>query len=190
MFFCFFIVFQDKRAIIRIQFQLKVGVSMQVLVIGLFCLIVLWEGFITFNSHQVGQDSEARSRKSLAFVANVTQRIPTLLLRFLERIFFPLYPSLRSQSRSEFEHFLIRKAAHMTQFFILAILWLSFWHLQGIVWYNVLIYSLALTLLASVLDEFYQHFIPKRTASVIDVLVDFSGGLFASLIYAIFLFWV
>ncbi|MGL6008879.1 MAG: VanZ family protein [Culicoidibacterales bacterium] len=162
---------------------------------SLLFLLIICEAFISFNSLQVGHKSEARSRKVFAKLSTFQSQSPQGIQRFitgclhiLHTIFDPLYPVLKTQNTIEFEHFLIRKAAHMTQFFVLALLWLSFFESIGFNWSHTLFYSLALVLFGSVIDEFIQHFIPNRCASVIDVLVDFSGGLLASFGY--FLFFV
>ncbi|MGL6057394.1 MAG: VanZ family protein [Culicoidibacterales bacterium] len=165
---------------------------MSTLLIILILLLLLWQGFISFNSLQVGQQSEARSRSFNNKLTRFKTKTPnwskimiTWVLSRLHVIFDPLYPTLKAQNNAEFEHFLIRKAAHMTQFFVLTILWLCLFTSINLIWYHSLFYSLALVLLASVIDEFIQHFVPNRSASVIDVLVDFSGGLIAGIGYFI-----
>lgn len=170
---------------------------MFIIQIILLISIFIWEGFITFNSRQIGHLSEDRSQRSLKQWINWQKKWPESSRRLwhvlqikLQHVFFPLYPELVQQSALAFEHFLLRKLAHMTQFMILTILLLGFWQSLNLTWYNVIIYSLALTLLASVTDEFIQHFVPKRSANVIDVLVDFSGGLIAAIGYSFILLFL
>lgn len=170
---------------------------MFILTIILFLGLVFWEGFITFNSRQIGHLSEARSQTSLTRWLNWQKKWPHFLQtawhagqKKLTHFFYPLYPELVEQSAQVFEHFLIRKLAHMTQFMILTLLLLAFWQSLALPWYDIIIYSLALTLLASVIDEFVQHFVPKRSASVIDVLVDFSGGLIAAFGYSLIILFL
>jgi VanZ family protein len=84
-------------------------------------------------------------------------------------------------------HFLVRKAGHLTEYAILALLaarafrtssrellrhrwfWLSFLF--------VVAYSLS--------DEFHQSFVPSRTASIYDSMIDSVGGLTALVLLAI-----
>lgn len=61
-------------------------------------------------------------------------------------------------------HFLIRKAAHVSEYAILAILWRRATGGASI--------AFALSLLTASLDEFRQSFTPGRDGSVYDVLLD------------------
>ena len=70
-------------------------------------------------------------------------------------------------------HFLIRKAAHVFEYAVLAILWRR---ATGGTWS-----ALALAVLTASLDEFRQSFIPTRTGSVYDVLLDGTGAAVALL---------
>jgi VanZ family protein len=71
-------------------------------------------------------------------------------------------------------HFLIRKAAHVFEYGVLAILWRR---ATGGTWS-----ALALAVLTASLDEFRQSFIPTRTGSVYDVLLDGTGAAAALLV--------
>ena len=75
----------------------------------------------------------------------------------------------------------VRKAAHLTEFAILAmLLWRAFrkpakgekrawsWREARNAWLGVVIYATT--------DEIHQYFVPTRTASVWDVLIDSTGG--------------
>ena len=65
-------------------------------------------------------------------------------------------------------HFLVRKGAHVFEYAVLAILWRR---ATGGTWS-----ALALAVLTASLDEFRQSFIPTRTGSVYDVLLDGTGA--------------
>jgi VanZ family protein len=96
-----------------------------------------------------------------------------------------LFPHL-SERTIEIFQFVVRKAGHLTEYAILALLaarafrtstrellrkrW--FW----ISWLLVLAYSLS--------DEFHQSFYPSRTASIYDSMIDSLGGLVALLLLA------
>lgn len=72
-------------------------------------------------------------------------------------------------------NFYVRKAAHMTEYFILFILVYraineKFTIIKG------LIFSLIFVFLYACTDEFHQSFIPERTASFRDVMIDTCGG--------------
>jgi VanZ family protein len=71
-------------------------------------------------------------------------------------------------------HFLIRKAAHIFEYGVLAILWRR---AAGGTWR-----ALGLSVLTASLDEFRQGFIPSRVGSVYDVLLDGMGAAGALLV--------
>jgi VanZ family protein len=77
-------------------------------------------------------------------------------------------------------HFLIRKTAHLAEYFLFSVLlfralrggrqgWLLRWGIA----------ALAIAAAFSALDEFHQSFVPSRTASPWDSLLDTSGAAIA-----------
>jgi VanZ family protein len=110
-----------------------------------------------------------------AFTADNTSRI---IVPFLHWIF-----PRASHARLEHFHFLVRKCAHFTEYFILSLL-----VLRGIragrpgtrfAWALLVV---AIVLAYASLDEYHQSFVPGRTAAVRDVLIDTTGGAAAQLI--------
>ncbi len=71
---------------------------------------------------------------------------------------------------------MVRKAAHVIEYFTLGILFYLAFRTLNVSVINQGIYALFLLLLCAVLDEYFQSFV-SRTSSVSDVLLDFSGGL-------------
>lgn len=82
----------------------------------------------------------------------------------------------------ELIHFAIRKSAHFVEYFIFSLLllravrgnrhgWMLRWALEALV----------MAALFSMLDEFHQSFVPSRTASPWDSLLDTTGAAFAQL---------
>ena len=128
--------------------------------------LFVWMAFIFFAS--TGE-----------FSADNTSRIIGPLLRWL-------FPRI-SEERLAFAHFLIRKAAHFTEYAILA--WLAaraFSTSSGQTLHRRwLLISLALIVLYALSDEYHQSFVASRTASIYDSLIDMSGGLTALLFYAL-----
>ncbi len=96
-----------------------------------------------------------------------------------------LYPDIPYESLNSIHQF-IRKAAHVTEYFILSLLLLRAFH--GSSFRRTRRQSL-LTLLIVVLwaagDELHQAFVPERTASVIDVMIDTGGALLGLVVSAI-----
>ena len=78
-------------------------------------------------------------------------------------------------------HFLIRKAAHLTEYAILACLLLRAFRAGAVIaWrWHWAILSLLLVAVYAVLDEYHQAFTQYRTGSVSDSVLDMAGGLLA-----------
>lgn len=81
-------------------------------------------------------------------------------------------------------HHLIRKSAHFTEYAILSALWFRAVRVGlPAVWQaRWALLGLAVSLSVAILDEFHQSFVPSRTSSGYDVLLDFCGALFAQLL--------
>lgn len=96
-----------------------------------------------------------------------------------------IFPGFSPQTLSVI-HFGIRKCAHFTEYFILS--WLILRGLRGgnkvakIQW---ALLTIALVFGYAALDEFHQSFVPGRTASFRDVLIDTSGGIAAQVVAAL-----
>ncbi len=117
---------------------------------------IAWAALIwTFSSHD--------------FAAESTGPLLLPLLRWL----------LPGASRETLEqlHWLLRKTGHVVEYFVFALLVargvrgpVSGWQRQ---WGG---YTLAIVFLYAVLDEWRQSFVPTRTASATDVVLDVAGG--------------
>lgn len=73
--------------------------------------------------------------------------------------------------------YIIRKSAHFFEYGLLAALLAIDFYLFNQSRLNLVIYSLFITLMCAVGDEFYQSFI-GRGSNVRDIVIDFSGALF------------
>ncbi len=76
-------------------------------------------------------------------------------------------------------HFILRKLGHFTEYAILAFLAArafrtSSYHVLRDGWFWI---SLLLVIVYSLSDEYHQLFVPTRTASIYDSLIDSFGGL-------------
>jgi VanZ family protein len=98
--------------------------------------------------------------------------------RFIGPLFHWLFPDL-SESRLGTLHFLIRKAAHFTEYAVLAFLARRAFFTSGNEFMQRRWFELSLLLITcyALLDEFHQSFVPTRTASIYDSAVDVAGGL-------------
>ncbi len=88
-------------------------------------------------------------------------------------------------------HFLVRKSAHFCSYGVLSAFAFFSWRATfpavkawSVRWSGL---ALLLTLLAASADEFHQSFVPSRTASPRDVLLDMVGAIFFQIAIAIWL---
>ena len=120
--------------------------------------VVLWTAFIWGNSLQPAADSSAQSQ-------SVVDILKPLL-------------SAMGVAAGQWQH-LIRKAAHMFEFFMLCLLWLGVFRAKRYRW------PLGLSLLTACIDEGIQYFVPGRSNQLSDVAIDFTGALIAAVLCAV-----
>jgi VanZ family protein len=118
------------------------------------------------------------------FTADNTSRIIVPVLHWL-------FPHASRQALLLMHHY-IRKAGHLTEYFILSLLVLR--GIRGGNRATRLRLAWALATIAVVacyasLDEFHQSFVPGRTAAVSDVLLDTIGGATAQVVVALVMLW-
>ena len=123
--------------------------------------VLIWMGIIFSMSTDAGSAEE-------------TGGILEPLLRWM-------WPSI-SQDTIEWCHFIIRKCGHLSEYAMLA--FLAWRALEKPYLSKIPVFSLKLAarawLIATVYaatDEFHQIFVPSRTASVGDVMIDSTGAL-------------
>ncbi|HEV7860405.1 MAG TPA: VanZ family protein [Pyrinomonadaceae bacterium] len=121
----------------------------------------------------------------LIFFASTGELSASNTSRIVRPLLLWLFPDI-SEARIELAHFLIRKAGHLTEYAILALL--AARALSGSLhdalrrrWFYV---SLLIVIIYALLDEFHQSFVPSRTASIYDSLIDIAGGLTALVWFA------
>jgi VanZ family protein len=107
----------------------------------------------------------------------------------LWKIVHALYGGI-SEEQFEVLHIFVRKAAHFIFYGLLSVFAYYSWkatlparRIWTFRWGGL---ALAATLIAGSLDEFHQVFVPSRTASVRDVLLDVTGALFFQILIAAF----
>jgi VanZ family protein len=104
--------------------------------------------------------------------------------RFIGPLLLWLFPNL-SESQLAAIHFLTRKAAHFTEYAILAFLARRAFIASASSFIQRRWFELALLLVTcyALLDELHQSFVPSRTASIYDSAIDVAGGLTVLLIF-------
>ena len=112
---------------------------------------------------------------------------------FLVKLASPFLPTAGSESvllaRAELIHYFVRKAAHMTEYFLLALslqLPLSAWLSAQLKPNFRILTGLTATILFAALDEFHQTFVPGRSGNFTDVCIDSTGAVIASFCLVIF----
>ncbi len=106
-----------------------------------------------------------------SFSAEKTSRIIEPLIRFF-------VPQITAHE-IETVHFLIRKAAHMTEYCIASLLLFhSFRNTKQFQkHWRWAFYSVVIVICIATMDEFLQSFVASRTSSVVDVGIDIVGGM-------------
>ena len=112
---------------------------------------------------------------------------------FLVRLFSPILPAADTNelllARAEAIHFFVRKAAHMTEYFLLMLsvyLPVSVWLKNRITFRIRIFLSFCLTVLFAAFDEFHQSFVDGRSGNFVDVCID-SIGILAATVFLFFL---
>lgn len=130
----------------------------------LTAITILFVLFIFHNSMYSGPQSGSQSR----YVMN-------LLNHLLNVLGSPMILS---------EH-LVRKAAHFAEYFVLGILVLITARSYRKTIRDLVFVDMFFLLLVPVIDEFIQLYTPQRGSSVLDVLLDFSGGMAGMLLFSV-----
>lgn len=130
------------------------------LVIGWIALL-FWVGLIFYMSNQPGDVSSKQSE---------------LVLKLFQLVGIDLNKEL-----GELATFIVRKAAHFTEYFILCLLAINvmkyYFNIK-----NAIVYAFIFSVLYACTDEIHQYFIPGRAMAFRDVLIDSSGALTAMII--------
>lgn len=139
-------------------YKVKGGIGLKKLFF--FFLTSFWATFIFYNSLQSGQDSAAISGR---FVS----------------LFYKIFKWFKISIEIEKLSYCIRKAAHMFEFFLLAVLVFPVFENKKCKYLFVLIFGLII----AVIDETIQMFIPGRMNSLLDIAIDFFGVFIAVLVH-------
>jgi VanZ family protein len=116
--------------------------------------LVVWLVFISYAS-------------SDSFNAGNTSRIIGPLVLWL-------FPNTSPETMATI-HFVTRKIAHFTEYAILGFLAARAFRPYPR-WFLI---SAVLVVVYALIDEYHQSFVPSRTASVLDSLIDMAGGITA-----------
>ena len=105
--------------------------------------------------------------------------------RIIRPLVLWLFPET-SEATLQTIHFVVRKLAHFTEYAVLGFLAARAFSTSSVRslkrrWFLI---ALFLIVMYALLDEYHQSFVPSRTASIYDSMIDSIGGVAGLLIYA------
>lgn len=122
----------------------------------------------------------------LIFLASTGELSAPNTSRILRPLLLWLFPGISEETLIRV-HFMVRKAAHFTEYAILAIFAARAFVTSSHEWLRRawVFATILLIVLYSLSDEYHQSFVASRTGSVYDSLIDMAGGLTALAVYAL-----
>jgi VanZ family protein len=122
----------------------------------------------------------------LIFLASTGELSAPNTSRILRPLLLWLFPAISEETLTSV-HFMVRKAAHFTEYAILAVFAARAFATSSHerlrrAWGFA---TLLLVVLYSLSDEYHQSFVASRTGSIYDSLIDIAGGLAALAFYAL-----
>jgi VanZ family protein len=117
---------------------------------------LLWTGFVFAAS----------------FDAFSAEHTGVILHMIVNAVYGPMDPG-----NFEVLHTAIRKTAHITEYGILALLWLRAFQRGFALWHALWVRrALAVCIAVAATDEFHQSFVPSRGSALTDVILDTAGA--------------
>jgi VanZ family protein len=97
--------------------------------------------------------------------------------RIIRPVLLWLFPAI-SEASLNHVHYLIRKTAHFTEYALLALLAARAFRASRVALLGRLwpLTAFALVACVALLDEYHQSFLPSRTGTIYDSLLDMTGG--------------
>ena len=108
--------------------------------------------------------------------SGISYKAADIILTVCDKAGIVDYNENNRESMIEAVQFPIRKAAHMTEYAVLAILVMIALIVDGIKGIKLPIISAVIVTAFAATDEFHQYFIPGRSAEVMDVCIDTLGA--------------
>lgn len=123
-------------------------------------------------SNQKAAESSKLSGGIIETIFSINERLFSLELPKAERIYW-----------LELLETIVRKAAHMTEYGLLAIAVSYSFYVYDKRGFNLILWSEIVAVLYAVTDEFHQLFISGRSAQVTDILIDGIGAFIGCLVF-------
>lgn len=141
----------------------------------MWLLVILWMGLIFYFS---SFDGEMSSRQSRGLLHNT--------FGYIIKIFDSDITELKKEELIEKLDKPVRKIAHASIYFVLAILVVLALNNYELNTKRIIYYSLVICILYACSDEIHQTFINERSAEVKDVIIDTFGSSIGIFLYNIF----
>ncbi|TXK86109.1 VanZ family protein [Paenibacillus sp. N3.4] len=136
---------------------------------------ILWMAFIFIKSGESYQQQSLRPLLESKFSGvELTKQFPKWEFTYDHQ-------KVSWQDPIGFIEFLIRKAGHISEYAVLALLWSLALLVKQVRVFIALLASFVISVLYAASDEWHQTFVGGRTGHAIDVVVDASGALLALL---------
>jgi VanZ family protein len=122
----------------------------------------------------------------LIFLASTGELSASNTSRILRPLLIWLFPDISEEALAR-AHFFVRKAAHFTEYGVLALLAARAFvtSSRGVLRRAWFFTAFLVIILYSLSDEFHQSFVASRTGSIYDSFIDMAGGLTALVLYAV-----
>lgn len=126
-------------------------------------VVVLYLAMIFYFSSQDGTKSHKVSSELLQYLKFLVVLIPERIQRYLSGAYRNM-------------EFILRKAAHFTEYFILSFVFYRAMVISGVRVKKSMIVTLVFCFLYAVSDEVHQVFVPGRAFAVGDIIIDTLGA--------------
>ena len=126
-------------------------------------VVVLYLAVIFYFSSQDATKSHVTSSRLLEYLDFLIVLIPEFIKKFASFVFVSAEAVLR-------------KAAHFTEYLILALVFYKAVFASGVKWGKSVLITFVFCLLYAVSDEVHQLFVPGRAFQITDILIDAFGA--------------
>ena len=150
--------------------------SKKTIILGIITL--LWMGVIFYMSNDSGEDSGNKSGDIINFIVSKYDQITNASI---EKINY--HNSIEFKEKA---NYIFRKVCHFSEYFVLSILLINwFISLSKYTMLSSSIWTIIISIVYALLDEYHQTFISGRSGNIIDSMIDTSGAITGTILVII-----
>ena len=150
--------------------------SKKTIILGIVTL--LWMGVIFYMSNDSGEDSGNKSGDIINFIVSKYDQITNASI---EKINY--HNSIEFKEKA---NYIFRKVCHFSEYFVLSILLINwFISLSKYTMLSSSIWTIIISIVYALLDEYHQTFISGRSGNIIDSMIDTSGAITGTILVII-----